>query len=91
MTKKRTGKDGFVGDPDYEKKSISACETKKKDPLFVPLKMLSMLGFGFFIFKTLNASSLKDLASKLQFKGSLPTMNQIKLVYGSTILGRCEK
>lgn len=88
MTKKRTGKDGFVGDPDYEKKSISACETKKKDPLFVPLKMLSMLGFGFFIFKTLNASSLKDLASKLQFKGSLPTMNQIKLVYGSTILGR---
>jgi len=88
MTKKRTGKDGFVGDPDYDKKSTSACETKKKDPLFVPLKMLSMLGFGFFIFKTLNASSLRDLASKLQFKGSLPTMNQIKLVYGSTILGR---
>ena len=43
---------------------------------------------GFYIFKTLNASSLRDLISKVQFKGSLPTVNQIKVVYGSTILGR---
>jgi len=88
LTKKRTGKDGFVGDPDYDKNTNSADNVKKKNPMFVPLKLLSMLGMGFFIFKTLNASSLRDLASKLQFKGSLPTMNQIKVVYGSTILGR---
>jgi len=97
MTKKRTGHDGFVGDPDYEKNTkVNAQQQKttKKDNLFVPLKMLSMLCMGFFIYKTITANKpqntpiLKDLASKLQFKGSLPTMNQIKLVYGSTILGR---
>ncbi|MCQ2958371.1 MAG: hypothetical protein MJ180_05675, partial [Candidatus Gastranaerophilales bacterium] len=91
MTKKRTGLDGFVGDPNYGRNHHEDCHKEhnvNKDGLFVPLKILSMLAMGFFIYKTINASSLKDLASKLQFKGNLPTMNQIKLVYGSTILGR---
>ncbi len=99
LTKKRTGLDSFVGDPDYEKKLKSQNDKKpvnmpkdtpkhkEKDSMFVPLKILSMLGMGFFIFKTLN-TKFSQLASTLQFKGNLPTINQIKVVYGSTILGR---
>jgi len=95
LTKKRTGIDGFVGDPNYNKKAQKAdtqtktAETKpKKDIMFTGLKLLSVAGMGFFIFKTLNANSLRDFISKVQFKGNLPTVNQIKVVYGSTIMGR---
>ncbi len=88
LTQKRTGIKGFVGDPNYSKHMEKGKEPKKKDHTFLPLKLLAVLGMGFYIFKTLNASSLRDLISKVQFKGSLPTVNQIKVVYGSTILGR---
>ena len=88
LTKKRTGKDGFVGDPNYNKKVDESQTPKKNDASFIPLKLLSVVAMGFFIFKTVNAASLKDFFSKIQFKGILPTVNQIKIVYGSTILGR---
>ena len=88
LTKKRTGKGGFVGDPNYDKKVEDPKIPKKNDAMFIPLKLLSVVTMGFFIFKTVNASSFKDFLSKVQFKGVLPTVNQIKVVYGSTILGR---
>lgn len=85
MTQKRTGIKGFVGDPNYGKKEH---QEKKKDHTFLPLKALISAIMGFYIFKTINAKNMKDFISKIQFKGSLPTMEQIKLVYGSVILGR---
>lgn len=98
LTQKRTGIKGFVGDPNYNQKAKESATKQndaaqvekkpKKDIMFLGLKLFSILGMGFFIYKTLNATSLRDLASKVQFKGSLPTVNQIKVVYGSTIMGR---
>ena len=85
MTAKRTGKTGFVGDPNYEK---GEQKEKKPDHAFMPLKTLTSAIMGFYIFKTINAKNAKDFISKIQFKGALPTMEQIKLVYGSVIVGR---
>ena len=85
MTQKRTGIKGFVGDPNYGKENH---EPKKKDASFLPLKAFISALMGFYIFKTINAKNMKDFVSKIQFKGALPTMEQIKLVYGSIILGR---
>ena len=84
ITKKRTGKDTFVGNPDFVENKNSS--TNKKDIL--PHKLLSIAAMGFFIFKTLNVNSLKAFFQKIQFRSKLPTVNQIKLVYGSTIIGR---
>ncbi|MCR4880685.1 MAG: hypothetical protein K6A44_01855 [bacterium] len=85
MTQKRTGIKGFVGDPNYGKDNTN---DNKKDNTFLPLKALTTAIMGFYMFKTINAKNLKDFVSKIQFKGALPTMEQIKLVYGSVILGR---
>ena len=85
MTQKRTGIKGFVGDPNYGKEKN---KSKKKDVSFLPLKAITSAVMGFYMFKTINAKNMKDFVSKIQFKGALPTMEQIKLVYGSIILGR---
>ncbi len=86
LTQKRTGKKGFVGDPDYDKKQNNTQE--QKDRALMPLKLVTGIAIGSFIIKTINPSSIKDFLSKIQFKGSLPTVNQIKVIYGATILGR---
>ena len=85
MTQKRTGIKGFVGDPNYGKEDS---EEKKNSKFFLPLKGLTAAAMGAYILKTIKAKNFKDFVSKIQFKGNLPTMEQIKLVYGSIILGR---
>ena len=85
MTRKRTGKTGFVGDPNYENGNQNQT---KPDHTFMPLKALVSAVMGFYVFKTINAKNWQNFISKIQFKGALPTMEQIKLVYGSVILGR---
>lgn len=87
ITKKRTGKSSFVGNPDFAENNKSSNIQKNKKEL-LPYKLLSILGMGYFVYKTLNANSLKSFFQKIQFKSKLPTVNQIKLVYGSTIIGR---
>ena len=84
MTQKRTGIKGFVGDPNYGKET----NQEKPDKTFLPLKLLVNALMAFYVLKTIKAKNLKDFVSKIQFKGNLPTMEQIKLVYGSVILGR---
>ncbi len=87
VTKKRTGKSAFVGNPDFaDKEGHNNAAKNKKDIL--PYKLLSIAAMGFFVFKTLNVNSLKSFFQKIQFRSKLPTVNQIKLVYGSTIIGR---
>ncbi len=87
ITKKRTGKSDFVGNPDFVEKSNNNNSIKNKKDI-LPYKLLSILAMGFFIFKTLNVNSLKSFFQKIQFRSKLPTVNQIKMVYGSTIIGR---
>ncbi len=78
LTKKRTGSDGFVG-----------VEGRKKDDSksFAVQKVLTGLILGTGALATITTKPSK-LLSKLQFKGMTPTINQLKFVYGMTIMSR---
>ena len=78
ITKKKTGSDGFVG-----------VEGREKD------KSAGFLGLKAAAAGIFTGSVLADLLSQkggllknLQFKGLIPTINQLKLVYGLTIASR---
>lgn len=89
LTKKRTGNDGFVG-----------VEGRKPDKTkeFKLLKLATGLGLG----SMMIASILKhpthlytkfgkaknEIISKLQYKGTTPTIDQFKFIYGLTIVSR---
>ena len=77
-TKKRTGNDGFVG-----------VQGRKKDKSksFAVMKTIAGLMLGTFALSTITTKPSKFL-SKLQFKGKTPTINQLKFIYGMTIMSR---
>lgn len=85
ITKKRSGCDGFVGDPSFGK----GCDKNKK----APSKKSS-----FMFKKTLGAAAMGALAlasfgklksfKMFQFNGKFPTMNQMRLISASTFVGR---
>lgn len=78
LTKKKTGKDGFVGVPGREKdNSVN----------FKILKTISFLGFALGALSTITTNP-KKLLNKIQFQGMTPTISQLKLVYGLTIASR---
>lgn len=85
LTKLKTGTDGFVG-----------VEGRSKDNSagFMGLKTLSSAAFFSMILATLNMSPLKFLKSpgafmdKMSFTGKMPTISQLKGVYGVTIISR---
>ena len=85
LTKLKTGTDGFVG-----------VEGRSKDNSngFKGLKVLSSAAFFSMILATLNMSPHKFLTSpskfmdKMSFTGKMPTINQLKGVYGVTIISR---
>ena len=85
LTKLKTGTDGFVG-----------VEGRSKDNSagFKGLKALSSAGFFSIILATLKMSPLEFIKSpgkfmgKMSFAGKMPTINQLKGVYGVTIISR---
>lgn len=78
LTKKKTGKSGFVGVEGQEpNKSIG----------FTLLKLGIASLWMLFALRTIGKSP-KEIFKKIQFKGFLPTMDQFKLVYGTTIASR---
>ncbi len=78
LTKKKTGSDGFVG-----------VEGRSKDNSteFKIMKTLASLAFAAMALSTITLNPKKFL-SKIQFQGMLPTIDQLKLVYGLTISSR---
>lgn len=78
LTKKKTGKDGFVGVPGREKDNSAN---------FKILKTISFLGFALGALSTITTNP-KKLLNKIQFQGMTPTISQLKLVYGLTIASR---
>lgn len=78
LTKKKTGSDGFVGVEGRE---------KDKTHTFKVLKTVMALIFGAGTLSTITTNPRK-FASKLQFQGMMPTINQLKFVYGMTITSR---
>lgn len=89
LTKKRTGKDGFVG-----------VEGRQPDHStgFKIAKILLGLGMGSAMIATILKhptelyTNIKkagpELLSKLQYKGMVPTIDQFKFIYGMTIMSR---
>ena len=75
LTKRKTGSDSFVGGG-------------KKDESFKFKieKLLVGLGFGAGVIATIG--NPKNLIKNLQFKGFTPTINQLKFIYGATIISR---
>lgn len=85
LTKLKTGSDGFVG---VEGRS------KDKSAGFKALKAVSAAAFFSMILATLKMSPMKFIKSpgkfmdKMSFNGKMPTINQLKGLYGLTILSR---
>lgn len=78
MTKKKTGQDGFVG-----------VQGRSKDDSkgFKVLKCVTSAAFFTMVLGTLH-TGLKGFMNKMAFKGYWPTIDQLKGVYGLTIISR---
>ena len=83
LTKLKTGQDGFVG---------VEGRTKDSSTGFFGLKALSSVAFFSMILSTLNMNPLKftpkRFMEKMSFSGKMPTINQLKGIYGITIISR---
>lgn len=77
LTKKKTGKSGFVGVEGRE---------PDKTSVFKLLKTATAAVVGLAMIRTIGP--FRELLSKVQFKGFTPTINQFKLIYGMTIMSR---
>lgn len=75
LTKRKTGSDSFVGGG------------KKDNSFKFKLEKLAVAGlFGSGVIATIG--NPKNLLKNLQFKGFTPTINQLKFIYGATIMSR---
>lgn len=83
LTKLKTGQDGFVG---------VEGRTKDNSAGFFGLKGLSSVAFFSMILSTLNIKpwkfTPKKFMDKMAFTGKMPTINQLKGIYGITIISR---
>lgn len=77
LTKKKTGKDGFVG--------VEGRESDKTNK-FKALKLAAAAAFGTMAMSTIGKP--KELLSKIQFRGFTPGISQLKVVYCLTIMSR---
>ena len=78
MTKKRTGSDGFGGD---------STRAKDNSIAFKGMKLASMAAMGGIMLATLKAKPSQFL-DRMLFKGTAPTIDQFKGLYGTTIISR---
>ncbi|MCQ2739460.1 MAG: hypothetical protein MJ237_04450 [bacterium] len=78
LTKRKTGSDGFVG---------VEGRTKDNSTGFKVLKIGTAAAFGTMVLGTLK-TGLKGFMDKMAFHGFWPTVNQLKGVYGITIISR---
>lgn len=75
LTKRKTGGDGFVGGG------------KKDESIGFKIQKALVAGlFGAGVISTIG--NPKNLLKNLQFKGFTPTINQLKFIYGATIMSR---
>ncbi len=77
LTKKRTGKDGFVG-----------VENKQSDKSKGFKRAKTALGIAFPLLAIRTIGKPSNLISNVQFNSKIPSINQFKLLYGLTIGSR---
>lgn len=78
LTKKRTGSDGFAGMPDRQK------DNSKE---FKMMKAASALGMAALAMATMKAKP-SQIMDRIMFKSGIPSMDQIKALFGVTIMSR---
>ena len=84
LTKKRTGKDGFVGVSNNPNVKNNKPERSSN---FIAAKAAAALGMVGLSLSSIT-TNFKELPNKIQFKGKIPTINHFKFVYGFTIASR---
>lgn len=87
ITEKRTGKQGFVGENDYQN-TQGKTNGKDKSKLFTLEKLLASAGMAAMAIWVMKVKSPKDFLKKLEFTGAVTGGNAIKTVYGATLIGR---
>lgn len=95
ITKKRTGKDNFVGEMNYEKTSENKKidqrnkpTTKKEKASLVGLKLLASAGIFALSMKVMKIKNLSDFINRLEVSGPVTSGNAIKTLYTATLIGR---
>lgn len=89
LTKKRTGKEGFVGVEGREPDKSAKFKLLKGVVGFAMASWMisTILKKPSHLF-TKTGTACKELLSNLQYKGMVPTLNQFKFIYGMTIFSR---
>lgn len=77
LTKRKTGKTGFVG--------IQGKEDDKSNKFKIWKACIGIVG-ALAVMKSIG--KIREIPAKVQFKGFIPTLNQFKLIYGATIISR---
>lgn len=80
LTKKRTGKEGFVGGGEVDKSGGFKLMKLAVGAAAMTATIASIVGKPI--------KNFKKLPEAIQFKGFSPTINQFKLIYGATITSR---
>lgn len=95
ITKKRTGKDKFVGEINYEKTSVenktaknNKPTTKKDKASLLGLKLLASAGIFALSMKVMKIKNLSDFINRLEVSGPVTSGNAIKTLYTATLIGR---
>jgi len=78
-TNKDTGRKGFVGYADFGHNDCEVKDPKEKEKL----KLRKLMGLG-----ALVGLNLLFMGKKLEFKNIYPSLDQIKLLYSTTVAGR---
>lgn len=91
ITKKRTGKDNFVGEKNYT--AANAMDDKKdnKKPNKVKLtalKALASAGILALSLKVMKINSFKEFIKKIELKSAVTSGNAIKTIFTATLIGR---
>lgn len=86
LTKKKTGKDGFVGGGENDKSNGFKAMKAIVGAAFGTGALLTIIGNPTKIGGPVKI--FKKLIEKIQFKGLAPTIEQFKLIYGATIVSR---
>ncbi len=91
LTKKRTGKDDFVGDQDYTKTAPGKVKEKDQEKSKFRLTLLktgASLGILALSFKVMKINSLKEFLKKIELKSAVTSGNAIKTIFTATLIGR---
>lgn len=91
LTKKRTGKDDFVGNKDYTKNVSHQKEEKNKAQnklRLAALKALASAGILAFSLKVMKINSFKEFIKKIELRSAITSGNAIKTIFTATLIGR---